>query len=661
MKSTKSVANGTLQLFHFPKYLVAADGNVVTVFGSDLNWKVLTQFSVYEFVKSPTVVEIFGVNIDEEETVRTPSKKLKLAEDTTQNVSTNQKQQKLMMCIGNGVGSLVFVNILGAKKVVDVKVDSQNGQISSPVSCLYSNSKRLYFGHEDGHAGFVEIPHGKKCKVKRQSWKWHDSKVSCIAASLHDSFLATSLALDIFIWDLTSKKVLKQLKPFTSPPSRLIWVPKLASEKNGKKFEFLVCASNSSRTLYCVDVDKGGATNFQLSSNFAQVSATSKYALDSVQYLCSCNVDGLLQMFPIVVKGKTAKASFSVKVEDISNKSIIPILASHVLSASLVIVYGTYPEFVCVEEIAFKSLATRTEIVLERQDPRYLTASVVKPASLVVNADKKKTRKSLVNAESCHVSAPKEPSLMELLNQITGSSERDLDQVEGKKLKSGTNVMRTEGKSKALLLIQCLSSNDVKKLSELLQIRSCALIRETVTHLTGAQVFSLLTRMFTIFEGGSNPVMYVWFRELLNVHFEYLQGCKSLKPHFQRIRLVVNKENHVVEQLRSLRAKLESTLLQERRDSPFTDTFDEPSNSFVDVEEEEEAALNDSLTRVSHSPKKAHSHERNLNTSLTSSVFSLASSRSSTPRSAQITSAFKPEKEENSSCSESSELEEDVL
>merc|ERR1712117_352957 len=101
----------------------------------------------------------------------------------------------------------------------------------------------------------------------------------------------------------------------------------------------------------------------------------------------------------------------------------------------------------------------------------------------------------------------------------------------------------------------------------ILSIRNEASVRETVRNLKGPDALKLITYILKQLDKSNMPSLYLWLQQLINMHFEYFRGCKSLKPHFDRIRQMATQETSFFPKMQSLKSKLELTLMNDLRSS----------------------------------------------------------------------------------------------
>ena len=612
MKAVSAVKSSTFEVFSIDKYVIVTDGTVVTVY-SDSNWtKPQWQFSVYEYVKTPTAVGVVNLTIDvtkEDAVSQTPSKKAKIETPSTPKKKT---QRRPLLCIGTAEGTLVFVCFLtqlNGKQQTNYKMqnDHVNGKSVSPVTCIHSNDSQVHFGHENGQITSASlIIKNDSGKIGYSSKSCHQSRVDCIASSECNTYLVTSVNLDIFVWDIVSEKILHKVKPFHVHVTSVRFVSSslehaefeatpTKSKKNKKSSPpIVVAASRACRQIASWTWSNSETPrNINLSANFCHLANSEHFKKGSqlTKYVSVCNFDGSVEIIDAHLKAKSGKPMFTVKIVDSDTKSIIPVFVSAISGHSVVLYHGIFPEFVSVELVNFSDLKSGKEHVIETLDPTKRAPMLMKSATSVVPHDVSKLKKSTVTSMWSHeVVEKEEPSLIELLTKMTsnapttGTKKTALSPV--KKITAGSRMAKEEGQSRALLLIQCLSSNDKAKLNEILTNNNRILISETVQSLSGPQISVLTGHLFQNIDKIGDAFVYVWLREILLVHFDYLQSCKSLKPHFDRMRQLVANEMDVAERLKCLKAKLEITLSHRLRESEQL----EPSNPslYADDEEEEE-------------------------------------------------------------------------
>ncbi|XP_075258555.1 WD repeat-containing protein 43-like [Convolutriloba macropyga] len=612
MKGLSAAKSSAVNLFCIDNYVIATDGSIVSVYSSDLNFKLLSQFSVFDYAKNPTAIGVVNLSITAPATKidnapekiekLTPFKKAKMHMSSS-NPGTPKKvmtTRRPLLCVGTATGSLVFVCFLTQEKdsqVASYKLENEqsNGKTLSPVTCMQSNEKQLHIGFEDGQvlSAGLEVASDTN-KISYTALKCSERKISAIATSVCNTYLATAVGSEVTVWDVASKIILKSLKPFQVDITSLCFVPDLNSngnppqtEETPKKKKFkrnltssLLAASDACKYATVWNWSKNASKNFNLTSNFCQLSYFGTMKPCVVSRLIAMTVhDGSLEIVSANVEGKTGKPTYRIRVVESETNVSVPVFTSCFTSDSIVIFYGLFPEFVSVEKIEVKSLSSNVDHVVKTVDPRNRVAVTQVSVSNVAQPITSKARKSMITSLSSHVPVAKdEPSLIELLNNMASSSSSNFSskissttdsssslQPKVKKITAGSYAMKREGNSRALLLMQCLSSNDSTKLSDILTQNNEALVRETVSNLNGPQIYTLVTHIFKSIEKLGSNAVYLWLQEILLIHFEYLQSCKSFKPQFDRMRQMVANESSTVDKLKTLKSKLEVTLLQKLR------------------------------------------------------------------------------------------------
>jgi len=612
--SAKSGHGLPVRLFSVENYVVLTDGTTASVYSSDLNWKLTSQFSIFDYAKSPTAIEVVNLNISN----ATPQKEVKTPKGTPKNSTATQKNSssnsRPLLCIGTVNGSVVFVCFRSTEKSkqltnYELKNEQKNGKTVSPISCMHNNGVQLHIGHENGQVTSANLNVDiNSNKLSYQTMKCHDRNIFTITSSLCNKYLATAVGTEVSVWEISSKQILKTCNPFQVDVTSLRFVcekveidtaeptpkRKRLSNKNLMRTSALVAASDASRHVVSWDWSTNQMKNYNLSSNFCQLSILENLKSSIVSRYVSVTLhDGSVELLKPNVEGKLGKPVHRIVVFEPGTSSVVPVFASCFTSTSVVIFFGMFPEFVCVEPINIQSLKTDSDFVLEKADPRNRLPTTEESVTNVVQPSKtSKAKKSTVASMQVHSTVLKEPSLIDLLNKtgnssLVGTVSKNSKQSGEKKLTAGSRVLKQEGQSKSLLLLQCLSSNDSSKVNEIIAQRNPLIIRETVRNLNAEQVGVLVEYLFKNIDKANSSQSYPWIREILFVHFQTLKKNNSIRTHIDRMRQLTSNNDHMNLKLKNLKTMLSVSLLQKLR----VDQDDAPKvETSVYADEEEESA-----------------------------------------------------------------------